>query len=148
MRVFDTNILIHATDDDSEHHHPCLRYLRASRHDIEQSYLTWSVCYEFLRVVTHPNVLRSPLTVRGAWGFLEFLLESPSFSILTHTERHAEVLIQTAIELPDVRGSLAHDLHTAVSMREHGVNRICTFDTDFLRFPFLTIVDPVSEPLP
>ena len=86
--------------------------------------------------------------MRGAWGFLEFLLESPSFSILTHTERHAEVLIQTAIELPDVRGSLAHDLHTAVLMREHGIRPIYTRDSDFLQFPFLTVVDPVSEPLP
>ena len=68
MRVFDTNILIHATDDDSEHHHPYLRHLRASRHDIEQSYLTWSVCYEFLRVVTHPNVLRSPLNCARCMG--------------------------------------------------------------------------------
>ena len=29
-------------------------------------------------------------------------------------------------------------------MREHGISRICTRDTDFRRFPFLTVVDPLS----
>ena len=46
-------------------------------------------------------------------------------------------------ELPDIRGNQMHDLHTAVIMREHGVSRICTRDTGFHRFPFLTVVDPV-----
>ena len=34
-----------------------------------------------------------------------------------------------------LRGNLFHDLHTAVAMRENGVSRICTRDTDFHRFP-------------
>ena len=36
-----------------------------------------------------------------------------------------------------------HDLHTAVLMRENDVDQICTFDRDFRRFPFLTVVDPL-----
>ena len=36
-----------------------------------------------------------------------------------------------------------HDLHTAVLMRENGVDRICTFGRDFLRFPFLKVVAPL-----
>jgi len=32
-------------------------------------------------------------------------------------------------------------------MREHGVKRICTRDSDFHRFPFLEAIDPmVAEP--
>ena len=38
-----------------------------------------------------------------------------------------------------------HDLHIAVLMREHGVERICTLDSVFRRFPFLTVVDPRTE---
>ena len=60
------------------------------------------------------------------------------------TERHAAVLAQTLAEMPDMRGNLFHDLHIAVLMREHGVSRICTRDTDFHRFPFLTVVDPLQ----
>ena len=46
---------------------------------------------------------------------------------------------------PDVPGNLAHDLHTPVLMREHGVSRLCTCDSGFRPFPFLTVVDPLHE---
>lgn len=39
-----------------------------------------------------------------------------------------------------------HDLHTAVLMREHDISRICTRDSDFRRFPFLMVIDPVHQP--
>ena len=55
-----------------------------------------------------------------------------------------DVLIQVADELPDIRGNVVHDLHTAVLMREHGITQICTLDRDFRRFPFLEIVNPLS----
>ena len=47
-------------------------------------------------------------------------------------------------ELPHLKGSIMHDLHTAVLMREHGIKEICTRDTDFYRFPFLKVIDPVT----
>lgn len=37
-----------------------------------------------------------------------------------------------------------HVAHTAVLMREHGIERIFTRDTDFHRFPFLETVDPTD----
>jgi predicted nucleic acid-binding protein len=55
------------------------------------------------------------------------------------------VLQQTLGELPDLRGNVMHDLHTAVLMREHGVSRIVTRDTDFHRFPFLSVIDPLRQ---
>ncbi len=61
----------------------------------------------------------------------------------TATDRHSAVLSQTLTELPDFSGNTTHDLHTAVLMHEHGVGRLCTRDTDFHRFPFFTVVDPL-----
>ena len=75
--------------------------------------------------------------------FIEALLNSRGIEVLTPTPRHAALLSQTLTEHPDIRGSLFHDLRIAVLMREHGVSRICTRDTDFHRFPFLTVVDPL-----
>ena len=59
------------------------------------------------------------------------------------SDRHQAILAQTLSELPDVRGNLIHDLQTAVLMREHGIVPICTRNTDFHRFPFLEVVDPL-----
>ena len=142
MRVFDTNVLVYALDEDSPFHGPCRDRVLHAREDPSPSFLTWSICYEFLRVTTHPRVFVSPWTSGNAWGFLEALLASPGFDLLAATPRHAAVLARIVEELPDVSGNLFHDLHTAALMREHGVSRICTRDTDFHRFPFLTVVDP------
>ena len=43
-----------------------------------------------------------------------------------------------------LEGNLMHDAHTAALMREHGIRRIYTRDTDFHRFPFLEPVDPMA----
>ena len=63
--------------------------------------------------------------------------------VLVPTERHADVAEQVITELPWLAGNLLHDAHTAVLMREHGIRRICTRDTDFHRFAFLEVVDPL-----
>ena len=55
------------------------------------------------------------------------------------------VLARTLEELTDISGNLFHDLHTTVLMRKHGVSRICTRDTDFHRFPFVTVIDPLRQ---
>ena len=143
MQVFDTNVLVYAFDEDSQFHEPCRARVLDAHEDPSPSFLTWSVCYEFLRVTTHPRVFASRWTPEEAWGYLEALLQSPGFELLTATRRHAAVLAQTLNELTDVGGNLFHDLHTAVLMREHGISRICTRDADFHRFPFLTVVDPL-----
>lgn len=143
MLVFDTNILIYASNTESELQDSCLRLLEDARRDPTPAFLTWNICYEFLRVSTHPRVLRRPWRPGESWRFIEVLLQSPSFSLLTASARHAAVLSQTLSELADVRGNLFHDLHTAVLMREHGISRIVTRDTDFHRFPFLDVIDPL-----
>ncbi len=143
MLVFDTNVLIYALDENSEFHHSCRLRLEEARRDPSPAFLTWNICYEFLRVSTHRRILVSPRTAAQAWSFLTGLLASSGITLLHATERHGAVLSQTLSELPDVRGNVAHDLHTAVLMREHGISRICTRDTDFYRFPFLSVVDPL-----
>ncbi|HEY6577991.1 MAG TPA: hypothetical protein VIY09_01590 [Rhizomicrobium sp.] len=35
---------------------------------------------------------------------------------------------------PHLAGNLLHDTHTAILMREHGISRIRTRDTDFNQF--------------
>jgi len=88
--------------------------------------------------------MRRPFTVQQSWGFVSSLLDSPGLSALVPTPRHAEVAGQVFAELPHLAGNLLHDAHTAILMREHGIRRICTRDTDFHRFPFLEVIDPVT----
>jgi toxin-antitoxin system PIN domain toxin len=141
--VVDTNILLYAADRDSEFHSSCRPYLESLRIRSTPSYLTWNICYEFIRVCTHSKVLRSPWKSPQAWSFVRALLQSPGFGVLAPTDRHPDILEETLEELPELRGNLIHDVHTAVLMRENGISRIVTRDTDFHRFPFLSVVDPL-----
>lgn len=143
MLVVDTNVLLYAADEDSEFHLACRRLIEEWRSQAAPFYLTWNVCYEFLRVCTHPKVFQRPWSAGSAWLFLEAVMAAPGSNVLRPTDRHASVLAQTLAEMPELRGNLAHDLHTAVLMREHGISRICTRDADFHRFSFLTVVDPL-----
>ena len=146
MRVIDAKVLVYAANVDSLLHFPCRRLVDRECREPSPAFLTWSICYEFLRVATHPRVLQSPWDTEKAYGFLAKLIESPGFDVLVATPRHPTVLAQTVSELPKLRGNALHDLHTAVLMREHGISRICTRDRGFERFPFLTVVDPLDDP--
>jgi toxin-antitoxin system PIN domain toxin len=142
--VLDTNVLVYAADADAREHAPCRALLERCRTRNDAWYLTWNVCYEFLRVVTHPRAFRNPWTATDANAFLRALQSSPSLSMLLPTDRHDRVLADLVRELPFLSGNLVHDAHTAVLMREHGLRRIYTRDTDFHRFPFLEPVDPLA----
>ncbi len=131
-----------AADADARFHGRCRERLEGWRRQPSAWYVTWGIVYEFLRVTTHPRVLRMPWTVGEAWAFVEALLASSSLGTLAPTERHPEVAAEVIEELPHLSGKLIHDASTAILMREHGVQRIYTRDTDFHRFPFVEPVDP------
>ncbi len=145
MFVVSTNVLLYAADTDSEFHAPCRDLIEQARGQAAPWFRTWGICYEFLRVATHPRVYCHPWTSQAAWGFIESLLACPGLSVLTAIRRHAVVLAQCLDELPEARGNLMHNLHTAVLMREHGISRIVTRDSDFHRFGFLEIIDPLRR---
>ena len=145
MLVVDTNVLVYAADRESPFHAACHNWLERQRVHADAWYTTWAILYEFLRVATHPRVMRRPWSAPAAWNFVAALLASPGLGVLIPTQRHADVAGQVIGELPHLAGNLLHDAHTAILMREHGIRRVCTRDTDFHRFPFLEVVDPVQR---
>ena len=144
MIAVDTNVLVYAADADSPFHTPCRDWLERQRARPDAWYTTWPILYEFLRVATHPRVMRQPWGASAAWEFVTALLASPGIGVLVATQRHADVAGEVFSELPHLAGNLIHDAHTAILMREHGIARICTRDTDFNRFPFLKVLDPLE----
>jgi toxin-antitoxin system PIN domain toxin len=141
--IVDTNVLVDAADEFSQFHRPCRAWINRQRPRPDAWYATWPICYEFLRVTTHRRVLHRPWSISAAWEFVTELLDSPGFGILVQTQRHADVAKEVFSELPDLAGNILHDAHTAILMREHGIKQICTRDTDFHRFRFLEVIDPL-----
>ena len=148
MFVVDANVLVHAVDRRSPFHVSCRTALERWRGIESAWFTTWSIIYEFMRVATHPRVLRPRMRAAEAWAVVESLLASPGFGVLTATSRHPAVAAEVIREVPDVAGNLVHDAHVAILMREHGIRRIYTRDTGFHRFPFLEPVDPARPGSP
>lgn len=144
MFVVDTNILVYAAERNFPEHEGCRRLLLEWQGQAGAWYSTWGILYEFLRVVTHPRVFRSPWSAEAAWSFVEGLLGSQGFGVLVETERHAAVAREVLRDVPHLSGNMLHDGHTAVLMKEHGIRAIYTRDTDFHRFPFLEVRDPLA----
>jgi toxin-antitoxin system PIN domain toxin len=141
--LVDTNLLIYAANADSKFHATAAAWLERQRLRPDAWYVSWPIVFEFLRVATHRRALPHPWTLDKAWSFISALLASPGLSVLVATDRHPQVAAAVFAELPFLTGNILHDVHTAILMREHGIRRICTRDTDFHRFPFLEVVDPL-----
>jgi len=144
MFVVDTNVLVYAANEDSPFHRTCADLIAEWRLRSGAWFVTWGIVYEFLRVVTHPRVLPAPWSTSEAWAFVEALLASPGLIVLTETVRHAAVVREVVEQVPALTGNLLHDAHIAILMREHGVQRIYTRDTDFHRFRFVKPIDPLA----
>jgi hypothetical protein len=144
--VVDTDVLVYAANASSPFHLACRQALEGWRRGPGAWYATWAILYEFLRVTTHPRVLSPAWSAGQAWSFVEALLASPGFGVLVATARHPAVVAEVLREVPHLSGNLLHDAHTAVLMREHGIRRVYTRDTDFHRFPWVEVIDPAAVP--
>ncbi|MGH7340625.1 MAG: PIN domain-containing protein, partial [Candidatus Rokuibacteriota bacterium] len=114
MFAVDTNVFLYAADRAAPEHDRARRAVETWRRQATPWYTTWSIMYEFLRVATHPRVLRRPWTATEAWAFVHALRASPGLEILVHTERHADVAAEVLAEVHDLRGNILHDAHTAI----------------------------------
>lgn len=144
MFVVDTNILIYAADRSAPEHATCRNLVLQWREQPTPWHLTWGIMYEFLRVSTHPRVFRAPLDIAEAWTFIRALLASPRLTVLTETDRHDQIAAGFFDDLRGLSGNLVFDAHTAILMKEHGIATIYTRDSDFHRFKFLTVIDPLQ----
>jgi len=141
--VIDTNLLIYAVHASAPQHELARNYIESQRQQ-GGFCVTWSILYEWLRVVTHPRVFSRPLSPAIARSFVLDLADDPRVDILRHTPNHARFLKEVLDMAPPLRGNLLHDAHIAAAMREHGIHTIATADQHFRLFPFLQIVNPLG----
>lgn len=142
--VLDTNLLLYAANADAPENEAAVAFLTRAAAAAEGWYLTEGICYEFLRVSTHPAIFPRPLSADEALSFLEVLLEQERIGLLAASARHWAALRDLLGELHHPAGNLFFDVRTAALMREHGVRKIYTSDRDFLQFSDLEVLDPLA----
>jgi uncharacterized protein len=140
--LVDANILIYATNAESDQHAGSRDWLDRKLSGPAPVGLPWASLLAFLRIATNPRAFRSPLTMLIAWRQVSNWLSSETVWTPQPTERHAEVL-GNLLALPGVYGNLVPDAHLAALAIEHGLT-LCSTDGDFARFPGLTWCDPLT----
>jgi toxin-antitoxin system PIN domain toxin len=143
--VIDTNLMLYGANSDAPEHVRAREFLAGIGASSDSWYVTDGILYEFLRVATHARVFPRPLTWREALEFLQPFVDADNVAILRGDDAHWSVLATILGELTHPSGNLFFDVRTAVLMREHGVRRIYTTDTDFLQFAGIEVVNPLRD---
>lgn len=144
MRVLvDTNILFYALNKDAPEHERAAAYLERLWGSGDRWCLSWTNVYELLKLLTHAAVLPRPLSTREAWDVAERILSHPALELLLETETHRRCLDQVLADVSGARGAFLHDCRIAALMSEHDVRTIATADSDFRKFSFLKVINPI-----
>ncbi|MEI8038289.1 MAG: TA system VapC family ribonuclease toxin [Verrucomicrobiota bacterium] len=138
----DANLLIYASDTFSPEQSAAFAFLTARAADPDLMCLTWSTVMAYQRIVTHPSIFSNPLDPLAAWKNIQSLLALPRTRIITEEPGFADDYLAVTDGII-ARGNLVPDAHIATVLRQHGVRRIYTADTDFRKFSFLEVINPL-----
>jgi toxin-antitoxin system PIN domain toxin len=140
---FDTNLLLYASDENSEFHIRAKSFVIARRDDPDILCLTWPVLMAYQRIATHPSIFTKPMSTESAWKNVQQLLVLPRARVIQEADSFALDYREVA-KSAGVYGNLVPDAHIATILRQHGVLRFYTADTDFKKFDFLEVVNPLN----
>ena len=140
--TLDLNILVYASNAADPAHERARSLIDRLAEGPEILYLFWPVLLGYLRVVTHPGLLPSPLAPRQAQLNVEALIDRPHVRTPGEADGFWPLFRSTAGV--QARGKDVPDAHVAALMRQHGVRLIYTRDRGFRRFDGIEVVDPIG----
>ncbi|NLT71280.1 MAG: PIN domain-containing protein [Verrucomicrobiaceae bacterium] len=141
----DANLLLYASNTACDEHAAARAFVLGRVDDPDLFCLTWPTVFAYLRIVTHPSIFRRPLSPETAWSNLRGLMDLPRVCLIGEEEdflTQYELATQGVV----VRGNLVPDAHLAALLHQHGVNRLYSADTDFRKFRFLEVINPLETP--
>lgn len=141
--ALDANVLVYATNDADPLHGRARKLVQELAVGGDIIYLFWPVITAYLRVVTHPGLLKPPVALSRAVENVERLLR------LAHVRSPGEgadhwTFFRDTLEETGATGNLVHDAHLVALMRQHGVTTIWTHDRDFRKFDGIRVRDPFA----
>jgi len=140
--AIDTNLLVYAHREDSEWHERAVRAVTELAESSREWAIPWPCLHEFLAIVTHPRIFKTPTPAALAIGQVEAWLESPSLVVMSENEPYLEGLRDTLLS-SRVTGARVHDARVAALCLSHGIRELWTADRDFSMFPQLKTRNPL-----
>jgi toxin-antitoxin system PIN domain toxin len=142
-QTIDTNVLVYATHTASPFHERSRRLVEHLVAGPGLAHLLWPAVLGYLRIVTHPNVLGSPLSSDDATANVEALIAPSHIRVAGEGDGFWAYFRTVAADVKP-RGNLVPDAHLVALMREYGVSTIWSHDRDFRKFRGITVKDPFS----
>lgn len=142
MIIPDINLLIYAYNDQDSHHQTAKTWWETRLNGTSPVGLPWIVSAGFIRIITHPKVLRSPIENVEAIEIVKSWLDQPCVRTPNPGPDHAELLFRFLTEC-GTAGNLTTDAQLAAIAVEHQAT-LCSNDTDFSRFSGLRWKNPLK----
>lgn len=139
----DANLLLYASNSACAEHLAATQFIQGRATDPDLLFLTWPTLMAYLRISTHPSIFENPLSPDAAWANIHSLLDLPRVRLIGEDDHFSAAYHRTTKGMI-VRGNLVPDAHFATILQQHGVHRLYTVDTDFLKFRFLEVVNPLE----
>jgi toxin-antitoxin system PIN domain toxin len=139
----DVNLLVYASDLGSPHHAAARAFLEERTAGREIFCLAWVTAMSYLRIVTHPGILASPLQPAEALANLGALVDLPQVRMVSEKDGFLLAYAEVTGGEP-LRGKLVPDAHLAAILLQHDVRKLYTNDADFRRFSFLDVLNPFA----
>jgi uncharacterized protein len=143
MIAIDTNILVYAHREDADWHERAVAALTQLAESPGEWAIPWPCLHEFLGIVTHPRIFRTPTPIDLAVGQIDAWLESPSLVVLSENDEYADRLREVVLSAR-VAGARVHDARVAALCVSHGVRELWTADRDFSMFPAVRARNPLA----
>ncbi len=137
----DANILVYASDTSSKFYEDSLDFLRGVTRNHQIFYVFWPTIMAYLRIITHPRIMKSPLSLEDAIKNVDSLTQWPQIQVCGEPEQFLSQLRYVAKNVY-VRGNLVPDAHIVGLMHHYGVSTIWTNDSDFKKFDGITVQSP------
>lgn len=142
MIIPDINLLIYAYDTNSPFHASAAGWWSDCLSGKEPVGLAPVVLFGFVRISTLPRVFLHPLTTAEAAELVRSWLRQPVAQVLESPADHAEQVLRL-LEGIGTAGNLVTDAQLAALAIAHSAV-LHTADADFLRFPGLQWLNPLT----
>jgi len=142
MIVPDINLLVYAYNEAAPLHDRARGWWKERMAGPTPVAIPWAVVFGFVRLVTHPAVLASPLTPEQALDRVDDWFGREQVLVLEPGPRHLRIA-RDLWRATGVGANLTTDTHLAALAIEHGAE-LHSNDRDFERYPGLRLRNPLE----
>jgi uncharacterized protein len=137
----DVNVLVYASNEEVPEYERAFGVIEGILRGPQLTTLFWPVLTGYLRIVTHPAILPSPLTAAQAEANVDALVRAPSVRIVGEGAQFWSCYQRVG----GLRGNGVPDAVIVALMHEHGVATILSRDRDFRKYPGIAVRDPFAD---